>query len=180
VLGAVQEDVPSLVDRGNQIADELPGLECRSDCHKKDVKDMKDWFTEIECHYDDSGEGLQRMVRSHVEDVVGLVAHKHDEERSLSQQFAELPDELNAKVQELGDLAKVNHDSARELFKKLRTGAEEQSATVRSLVEPSAAIDSSKLVNSARCFKYEVKRLKSIADTELREQFAAMISLGKD
>jgi hypothetical protein len=27
-----------------------------------------------------------------------------------------LPDELKAKIQELGDLAKVNHDSARELF----------------------------------------------------------------
>jgi hypothetical protein len=83
VLGVVQQNVPSLVDRGNQIADELTGLECRSDCHKKDAKDMKDRLTEIECHYDDSGEGLQRMVKSHVEDVAGLVAQKHDEERSL-------------------------------------------------------------------------------------------------
>jgi hypothetical protein len=91
VLAAVQENVTSLVDRRNQMADELAGLECQSDCHEKDTKDR---LTEMECHYDDSGEGLQRMVRSHVEDVAGLVAQKHDEERSLSWQFAELPDEL--------------------------------------------------------------------------------------
>jgi hypothetical protein len=47
VLGAVQANIPSLVDRGNQIADELTGLECRSYCHKRDVKDMKDRLTEI-------------------------------------------------------------------------------------------------------------------------------------
>jgi hypothetical protein len=113
---------------------------------------MKDRLTEIEGHYDDSGEGLQRMARSYMEDVAGLVAQKHDEERSLSEQSAELPAELNAKVQELGDLANVNHDIAQELFEKLRTEAEEQLTTVRSLVEPSAGIDNSKLANSVRRF----------------------------
>jgi hypothetical protein len=48
------------------------------------------------------------------------------------------------------------------------------------VVEPSAAIDSSKLANSVRCFKYEVKWLKSIIDTELRAQFAAVMALVKD
>jgi hypothetical protein len=162
------------------MANELTGLGCRSDCHEKDVKDMEDRLTEIECHCDDSGEGLQRTVRSHAEDAHGPVAQKHNEERSFSEQFAELLGELNAKIQELGDLAKVNHDSGQELFENLRTEAKEQSATVRSLVEPSAVIDSSKLANSVRCFKYEVKRLKSITDTEPREQFAAVMSLVKD
>jgi hypothetical protein len=83
VFAVVQENGPSLVDRANQIADELTGLEYRSNCHKKDAKDMKDRPTEIECHYDDSGEGLQRMMRSHMEDVTGLVSQKHDKERSL-------------------------------------------------------------------------------------------------
>jgi hypothetical protein len=138
------------------MVDELVRLRYGSGCHEKD---MRDQLTEIEQSYDDWGEGLQRTVRSLVEDVLSLVVQKRDEDSSLPGQFEELRDEL---------------------FEKLRAEGEEHSATVGLPVAISATIDSSKHANSVRCLKYEAKRMKSITDTELREQFAPVTALAKD
>jgi DNA repair exonuclease SbcCD ATPase subunit len=162
VLQGLQESVQSLEDGGNKIASEVGNVVYRLDCQEKDVKDLKDHVAVLGMDEEESGKGLERTVRSLVEDVATLFTQKHDDEGLLPEQFAELRDELNGKIEEMKEAAKANQDNTQELFEQLQHAVSEQfqaqetSSGRRTLDE-----DLEVVKRDLRCIKYEVKKLKS-------------------
>ncbi|OHT01864.1 hypothetical protein TRFO_31205 [Tritrichomonas foetus] len=165
LISQLDEQVNSLLNDQEQLRKEVDALKLTSSEHSDDISKLKETVAELEKNYAESGQGLQKVVRTLVEDVASLVAQNREDKEALPEQFAELKQEIADKINKLEEDSKDTMTQLNESINREREHHEDTKNALKELRQKDKELDKSGKENTKDVKKIK-KRLEHLQDDD--------------